>query len=191
MTKISDHAKVYCVKNARKHGVSLTRTMGSKWNGIPRNKKPRKISRKRAKKIQGDKSYYMGLKRTKKPRMVSVKQAIKMKQDSKVKQEIRQRANGHCEICGEKPCPPTFALSVHELIFRSAGKTAGGVVSENNSFGVCDLCHYIFQHFIYRFKGQCQRVLMQGRNISYEQSLILYKKIIEFCKEHNLLKDKL
>lgn len=165
--------------------------MGTLWNGLNRNKKPRQISKKRAKKIQGNKSYYHGLKRTKKPKQVSVKQAIKMKQDNKVKQEVRQRANGRCEICGEKPCPPTFALSCHELVFRSAGKSAGGVVSEKNSFGTCDLCHYILQHYIYRFKGQCQRVLMQGRSISYEQSLVLYNKIIEFCNGHDLLKDKL
>lgn len=159
----------------------------TKCNGLSRNTPPRKISKKRAKKIKDDKSYYMGLKRTKKPRMVSVKQAIKMKQDSKVKQEIRQRANGHCEICNLEACPPTYKIEVHEIVFRSAL----GKVSLENSRGLCSCCHWFLQRYTFRQnKETCIGIIQRWRNISKQDTTIIYEKIMEFCKEYDLLEVK-
>lgn len=132
--------------------------MGTPWNGIDRNKKPRQISKK--------------------------KQA-KMVDEKLVREKVKEHANGHCEACGELPCAPTYQISCHEKVFRSAG----GKISELNSIGVCDICHFFFQHFLINHKEQCLRTITQVRQVDYSKSLEIYNKIHDFAEAHGLLRE--
>ena len=107
-------------------------------------------------------SKWNGLQRNKRPKRISDKKRAKLSEELAVKRIVYRRAGGHpfdsagqngvvtnvlceggnCEICKEKPTPPTYKLSPHEILFRSAG----GVPSEDITFATDDLCHWIFQH---------------------------------------------
>jgi hypothetical protein len=132
--------------------------MGTPWNGLNRNKPPRKISKKKM---------------------------LKLKEESKIKKDIRQSANGHCTIYGLKPTAPTYRIEIHEVVFRSAG----GKVSHDNSVAICSLCHHLLQRYIFRFKGQCIRIIIMWRKVSYNEALEIYNKIIKFAEERNLLRE--
>jgi len=132
--------------------------MGTKWNGLNRNKPPRKISKRKLATLSHEK-----LERAK----------------------VKKRANGKCETCGLNPCAPTYLISCHEIVFRSAG---GKVDSGGNSFGVCDLCHEFFQRYRLHDKQQCIKTIMQVRKVNEYVACAIYDKICTFANKHGLLR---
>ncbi len=132
--------------------------MGTKWNGLNRNNQPRKVSKKKT---------------------------IILAMETKIKQRIKYDADGVCQVCGLRATPPSYQISVHEKVFKSAG----GVVSEENSVASCDICHTFLQSYRLYYKGQCLRVIMQVRNVSYDEALEIYKRIREFAEKHGLLRE--
>ncbi|MDD5353344.1 MAG: hypothetical protein PHS93_09310 [Candidatus Omnitrophica bacterium] len=161
----------------------------AKWNGLNRNKKPRQISLKRLKKLKHDKSSWNGLKRNNKPRMISKKKIATIYKEKLIRSKVKIRANGKCEICKLIPCPPSYKLSIHELIFRSAGKHAGGVVSLGNSWYTCDICHDILQHYRILQKGQCIRMIIQVRNVDLNKANEIYQRVYNFAEQHGLIRE--
>lgn len=154
--------------------------MGTSWNGLARNKPPRKISLKRLAMLKKNNIKYNST-----INRMSKKKQRALAQEVKVHAVIKKRANGHCEVCGFPPCAPTYKLDNHELIFRSAL----GKVSETNTFGVDSVCHLILQQHLINYKGQCRRIIMMARNCSYDTSLVIYDRIYQFAEKHNLIRD--
>lgn len=130
-------------------------------------------------------SKWNGIERRKSPRKVSLKKQRALAQEAKVHAVISQRANNHCEICRLNPCAPTYHLSTHELVFRSAG----GQVNEDNSKKTCDCCHTVLQRYMLLTKSRCIYFIMQSRNTDIKRATEIYRRIYEFAEKHGLLRE--
>lgn len=145
-------------------------------------------------------SKWNGLQRNKRPKRISDKKRAKLSEELAVKRIVYRRAGGHpfdsagqngvvtnvlceggnCEICKEKPTPPTYKLSPHEILFRSAG----GVPSEDITFATDDLCHWIFQHHLLTDKEQCIKLITKFRQVSQERAEQIFGRMMEFYEAH-------
>lgn len=130
-----------------------------------------------------------GLNRNQPPRKTSLKKQRALAQEAKVHAIIKERSKNKCEICQLPPTPPTYKISYHELIFRSAGIKDGGIVSELNTFATDDICHYILQHYLIHKKGTCLRMIIQARNTDLQRATEIYRRIYSFAEQHRLLRE--
>lgn len=68
-------------------------------------------------------------------RPISRKRQTELNNERIIRQQLAERANGHCEQCGR--LPDWRGLSPHEVTFRSHG----GKMSLENSVMLCGHCH--------------------------------------------------
>jgi len=89
---------------------------------------------------------------------------------------------GFCEYCGFSACTPSWDLHNHEEVFKSAG----GKVSEWNSFMACDCCHDILQH--HADDKLAVRWVMKYRKCTQDIAELLVDKLRYSVNAHDIIR---
>jgi 5-methylcytosine-specific restriction endonuclease McrA len=68
---------------------------------------------------------------------ISKKKRAEIEDEKPIREQLKKRANGHCEECGRSESQSIGGLHPHEALFRSHG----GRMTITNSKMLCHVCH--------------------------------------------------